>query len=165
MLQQLNSGHYVWRLDSGERGSISRELLAELYKWRQLRFWDKEAGGVILGFVDAETNGLLAEKLTAPGIGDQRSRTSFFRGPRHQKEAEQWNAMTKGRGTQIGLWHTHPEPNPTPSEPDKHDCKNVLEKGNFLSCGILYVIVGTQHARFWLAKPNSPMISLGSIEL
>lgn len=165
MLQRLTTGHYVWALTSGERGSISPQLIVELARWKQNRPRSTEAGGLILGFIDKDTKGILAEEITKPGSGDKRTRTSFYRGPRHQVEAEQWNQSTLGHGTQLGLWHTHPEPVPVPSNPDLSDCRSVLQYGRLTTDGLLYVIVGTAQINFWYAKRNSPLNLLGAIDI
>ncbi|WP_366523399.1 Mov34/MPN/PAD-1 family protein [uncultured Microbulbifer sp.] len=161
MLQQLSSGHIVWHSIGGNAGSISPNLISELQKWKQVKASSREAGGLLLGFIDLDTEGLLAETATVPGRGDQRSRIKFFRGPRHQKLAIRWNHSTDGRGTQLGLWHTHPEPIPTPSSVDINDCRNVLTNGEFVSNGLLYVIVGIDKVSFWFAKKGRELEHLG----
>jgi Vesicle coat complex COPII, subunit SEC24/subunit SFB2/subunit SFB3 len=161
MLQRLSTGHIVWRLEENCSGSLSPKLIALLSKWAQRSFWSREAGGLLLGFIDNETEGLLGELATTPGRGDRRSRTSFYRGSRHQQEAIEWNRITDGRGTQLGLWHTHPELDPTPSQTDLEDCRNVLATGKFAVDGILYLIVGTRSIGCWFAKSGSPLVLLG----
>jgi integrative and conjugative element protein (TIGR02256 family) len=161
MLQRLSTGHIVWHLDDSSSGTLSPKLIALLSKWAQRRPWSREAGGLLLGFIDNETEGLLAEFATTPGWGDRRSRTSFYRGLRHQQEAIEWNRVTDGRGTQLGLWHTHPEPDPTPSLTDLEDCRNVLSTSKFAVDGILYLIVGTRRIGCWFASPGFPLVFLG----
>lgn len=161
MLRRLNNGFVVWRTEDGIEGSISPTLIAMFGSWRQNKPLCKEAGGLILGFLDRETNGLLAENLTAPGRGDKRTRASFFRSDRHQHEAMLWNAKTGGRGTQLGLWHTHPEADPSPSDVDKNDCCNVLRTGTFESRGLLYVIVGIRSVGCWYAQRGKALSLLG----
>ena len=68
----------------------------------------------------------------------------FFRGKRHQQEADVWHTRTDGRGTQLGLWHTHPEPRPTPSVTDYEDFRSVITTASYHSVGIVYIIVGTE---------------------
>ncbi|WP_288841659.1 Mov34/MPN/PAD-1 family protein [uncultured Deefgea sp.] len=164
MLRRVNSGHLIWQAPNGSAGTLSPELIKFLSKWKQTRFWSKEAGGLLLGFVDQETDGLLIESATKPGSGDCRGRTSFYRGSRHQKDAEEWNRTTGGRGTQLGLWHTHPEPTPQPSPTDLEDCRKVLETGSFAVGGLLYIIVGTKNIGCWFAKYKEPLILLGYFE-
>lgn len=164
MLWRLTSGHVVWETKDGACGSLSPVVIRRLFSWSQRRFYSKEAGGLILGFVDSDTNGSLVEELTVPGSGDQRSRTSFFRSDRHQREAELWNMQTNGRGTQLGLWHTHPEANPTPSNTDLNDCERVLRNGKFECNGFLYLIVGTQTIGYWHAHADRQLTLLGYLK-
>ena len=161
MLRRLISGQVVWKTKEGACGPLSPEVIRKLSSWSQSRFYSKESGGLILGFIDSDTNGLLAEELTVPGPGDKRSRTSFFRSERHQQEAELWNMQTNGRGTQLGLWHTHPEASPTPSSVDLNDSERVLKNGTFNCNGLLYLIVGTQTIGCWHARAAQPLIFLG----
>lgn len=164
MLRRLTSGHVVWGTNEGACGSLSPDLIGKLFSWSQKRFYLKEAGGLILGYVDSDTNGLLAEEITVPGPGDLRSRTSFFRSERHQREAENWNRITNGRGTQLGLWHTHPEANPTPSTIDLNDCGSVLKNGKFDCNGLLYLIVGTHTIGYWHAHAGRQLTLLGHLK-
>ena len=161
MLQRLSSGHLVWHMDNGASGTLSPELIQMLARWAQSKPWSTEAGGVLLGFIDTDTQGLLVEALTVPGKGDKRTRTSFYRGPKHPREAENWHRDNDCHGTQLGLWHTHPEPNPTPSGTDLEDCRNVLAKGAFATGSLVYIIVGTHTIGCWFARPNLPLAHLG----
>ena len=161
MLQRLTSGHVVWAVDGDACGSLSPQVIKKLFSWSQRRFYSKEAGGLLLGYIDSDTDGLLVADITVPGRGDRRSRMSFYRSARHQKEAEIWNTNTDGKGTQLGLWHTHPEPNPSPSHTDLQDCEQVLKDGAFECTGILYLIVGTETIGYWHAKPGYPLTLLG----
>lgn len=165
MLRQLDSGHVVWQLEDGTRGSFAPSVL-ELFKaWKQERIWSKEAGGLLLGFIDQETGGLLVEGATVPGKGDRRSRYGFFRCNRHQQEAERWNRNTDGHGTQMGLWHTHPEAVPRPSSVDLEDYRNVMRHGQLSSDGLIYLIVGTKQVVCWYGRPNQQLMDIGSFSI
>lgn len=164
MLRQLSSGYVVWEVD-GIRGAFSPELLTSLKKWQQTGFFSREAGGVLLGFIDKDTNGLLAEAHTSPGKGDKRSRTGFFRSERHQKELSAWHRTNLGRGAQIGLWHTHPEPKPTPSSVDYDDLRSSLTTGIYHGQGLVYIIVGTEFVGCWFGKKNNEIKKIGYFEL
>ena len=103
MLQDLTNGDVVWESKYGTRGSISSTLLVSLCAWKQDGEKALEAGGVVLGYIDIETNGLLACEISTPGFGDKRSRNGFYRGKWHQKEIDRWNKSTHGNGTLTGL--------------------------------------------------------------
>ncbi len=164
MLQRLGNGDYIWQSASGEIGSISNEVLSKLCTWRQSAMRDLEAGGVLLGFIDIETSGLLATEITTPGFGDKRTRTGFYRGRRHQREVKRWHEKTIN-GTLIGLWHTHPEKKPTPSAVDLQDAAHVLKNGSYASSGLLYLIVGIAELGVWHATPNKALELLGYIDV
>lgn len=164
MLQRLGNGDYIWQSVSGENGSISNEVLNKLCAWRQSAMRAPEAGGVLLGFIDIETSGLLATEITTPGFGDKRTRTGFYRGRRHQREVKRWHEKTIN-GTLIGLWHTHPEKKPTPSVVDMQDATHVLKNGSYASSGLLYLIVGIAELGVWYAQPGKVLELLGYLEL
>lgn len=164
MLRRLSSGHVVWKVE-GDSGSFSPELLQCLKNWQQASPQANEAGGVLLGFIDLETGGILAEHLTLPGTGDLRTRTSFFRGKRHQKEAEAWHRATGRRGTQLGLWHTHPESKPIPSSTDWDDLRKVMATATYHSSGLIYIIVGTEYVGCWLGSRRSVVQEIGYFKI
>ena len=163
MLQQLSNGNWSWQISPEIRGSFPIAFIQALSSWRQIRCLSREAGGLILGYIDIETGGLLAEKLTTPGRGDQRSRTGFFRGVNHQLDAAKWHHSTAGRGTMLGLWHTHPEPIPTPSGTDWTDLSNVLAQGQHNGQGLIYIIVGTTKISCWFGQRGGKIKKLGDI--
>ena len=132
--------------------------------FRQLTRDTPESGGLLLGFVDIESEGLLVEDLTHPTAGDRQSRFGFFRGKRHQKRAVSWNTETAGRGTQLGLWHTHPEQTPVPSNTDRMDVKNFLQKGSFEVDTLVYLIVGISKTGVWLASKDGELTLIGYAE-
>ncbi|WP_289245284.1 Mov34/MPN/PAD-1 family protein [uncultured Methylophaga sp.] len=165
MLRYLGNGDVIWESKNGTRGAISLALMQSLCSWKQKDASSREAGGVVLGYIDIETNGLLACEFSKPGAGDRRSRNGFFRGKRHQKEIDQWNKSSGGNGTLIGLWHTHPEKSPTPSSTDLNDCSNVLTKGCYSPDGLLYLIVGLEYIGVWFAARKKTLEKLGDIKI
>jgi integrative and conjugative element protein (TIGR02256 family) len=154
----------VWEANALARGSIPIHFITQVAQWRQLRWWQREAGGVILGFIDMDTKGLLAESITHPCRGDKRTRTGFFRGLGHHKKIRSWHAETGGRGTLIGLWHTHPEPDPQPSDTDMEDLSNALKRSTYHGSGLLYIIAGTEYLGCWYGDRGGATFKLGSIK-
>lgn len=163
MLQQLSFGQYVWQLNAVSRGSIPKSFILQVAQWRQAHWWQREAGGVILGFLDNNTKGLLAEAITTPCRGDKRTRTSFFRGPGHQAKVNHWHSSTTGRGTLVGLWHTHPESNPTPSDEDLDDLAGALKQSVYHGTGLLYLIAGIEYLGCWYGHRDGNVHHLGRI--
>lgn len=165
MLYQLESGHIVWRKNEGGAYSISPSVISIFKKKAQRKWWARESGGLLLGYISNEPGDIIIEHTTCPGVGDKRSRHGFFRSNRHQVEAEKWHQLTQGYGTQLGLWHTHPEPEPRLSFTDIKDYKNVLDMGEFETPGLIYIIVGTSLIRIWFIQKNKPIIHAGDIKI
>lgn len=106
---------------------------------RQLGSLDLEAGGILLGLRRGDH--LHVIDLTTPGPGDKRSRTSFKRSQRHHLE----RALERWRESgcvidYVGEWHTHPEPQPSPSSLDRSEwraiCAHRSDPMLFLIAGI-----------------------------
>lgn len=165
MLQRLSNSHWAWQISAQMRGSLPAGFIQALSSWRQGGLFAREAGGIALGFIDIETGGLLAESITTPGWRDKRSRTSFYRGPSHQSKAMAWHRATGGRGTILGLWHTHPEPIPHPSGADWNDLANVLGQGTYSGSGLIYLIVGTEQIGCWFGQRGGKIHNIGAIPL
>lgn len=165
MLQQLSNGNWAWKISDEIRGSLSATLIKSLSNWCQISIFSREAGGLILGFTDIETEGLLAELITTPCWGDKRKRHSFYRGERHQLKADAWHSKTDGRGTLIGLWHSHPEPKPHPSGTDWTDLEKMLRCATYSGPGLVYIIVGTEYIGCWFGQRDGKVHSLGMIKI
>lgn len=165
MLRQLSNGNLAWQISAGIRGSLSADFIHSLTRWCQRGEFAREAGGLILGFIDIDTGGLLADSITTPCWGDKRSRYSFYRGHGHQTKATQWHRNTDGHGTILGLWHSHPEAMPNPSDTDWSDLANMLRHGTYSGAGLIYLIVGTEHIGCWFGQRNGKIHALGMIQL
>lgn len=165
MLQQLSNKNWVWQLSNNVRGNFSSETIAKLTKWKQTCIFSREAGGLLLGFIDIETNGLLVESITTPCWGDKRSRYGFYRGTGHQKQANKWHQDTEQHGTIVGLWHTHPEPVPHPSSTDWEDLNNMLKNATYCGSGLVYIIVGTEKIRLWFGYKHCAIDYIGYIPI
>lgn len=119
------------------------EPLAILDHFTQRGKSQPEAGGVILGKLIGDEIQVI--RLSVPTGLDKASRLNF---ERHKLSAqiiidyEFYNS--NGEMVYLGEWHTHPEANPTPSEPDRkmigQQYQNKGRKTDFL----LLVIQGTE---------------------
>jgi integrative and conjugative element protein (TIGR02256 family) len=49
----------------------------------------------------------------------------------------------------LGLWHTHPEEDPTPSSVDRNDWKQAVSQDTFEGERLFFPIIGTQRIRVW----------------
>jgi integrative and conjugative element protein (TIGR02256 family) len=113
--------------------------LVHMYRHVQKRIWDREAGGEIYA-VDPDGHGLIVTTATGPNRKDSRTRCSF--NP-DIKAAEQDRERQFALGMHtVGLWHTHPEANPSPSSQDRQTAEEYLSAFQGGRRCYLLVIVG-----------------------
>lgn len=144
---------------------VSVGVLSCFAKLRQLDLYRPESGGVLMGRVFGAGNEYAVEEVTVPCGQDKQSRSSFFRSPFHHRAAERYWKQTRGEGTYLGLWHTHPELTPKPSRVDMADWRRALKKDVFHGSGLLFVIVGTKELGFWYGGSSRRVNFLGNFEI
>lgn len=120
-----------------------------LRSFAQRRTSQCEAGGVLLGRHLLESANVVVDEVTTPQMADKRSRFGFFRSRRHEAIArERWSAE-KGTFAYLGLWHTHPEQDPTPSFVDRLDWQRAVVSDVYEGNLLFFLIVGTLNVRVW----------------
>ncbi|MBF4991863.1 Mov34/MPN/PAD-1 family protein [Methylophilus sp. QUAN] len=164
MLQYIGEGRVYFQL-ANVSGNIDVSVIEQFKKYKQTNFMSREAGGILLGYLDLYSNGLLIEKCTVPCFGDKRTRFSFYRSNKHQKKAEKWWRETNEKGVSLGIWHTHPEPRPTPSSVDYADFKQVIAASAFNSGYLLSIIIGTEEFGVWMGDKNNNIQLVGYLPL
>lgn len=109
--------------DMGRYVLFTENVLSHMYANAQRRLFQAEAGGEIFSATPRYSS-LVVDCATGPHPGDHRSRHSF------NPDVE---ATTKARHTKyaqgrhaVGLWHTHPERQPTPSGRDRCTTEEYL---------------------------------------
>lgn len=123
---------------SGETVKISGAVLDHLCRHRQMRWWQREAGGLLFArFEGTEINILEA---TGPRSDDARSRYGFaFRLDRQQAVVDE----RFGRGLHyVGDWHSHPEDRPQPSPCDLRTMSSRVRESTHGFRGFLFAIIG-----------------------
>ncbi len=109
-----------------------------------------EAGGVLLGRLIIGTNDVVVDAVTEPMGGDVGTRFSFHRSaPAHQAAIDRAWESSGGTVGYLGEWHTHAEPDPTPSTTDLDDWTKRLREDTFDGGSLLFVIVGRERTRMW----------------
>lgn len=94
-----------------------------MYRHVQRRLWQREAGGEIYA-IDPDAHGLVVTAATGPNKGDRRTRSSYNPDVNAaMRERERLFALGQHA---VGLWHSHPEPFPMPSSPDKRTTEEYL---------------------------------------
>jgi len=120
-----------------------------------------ESGGVLLGSLSSESCAVFIENLSRPMEPDRQSRFGFFRSHRHNEVAASYWKKREETGTYLGLWHTHPEPIPTPSSTDRADWGKALKKDRYFSNCLFFLIVGTEALGIWVGSRVTPPRNVG----
>lgn len=139
----------VFRVSKDSRLVIASEAVEAMRAHAQRHWWQAEAGGVLLGRHLLDSQDMVVDEVTSPQGKDRRSRFSFFRSKQHQAIAR---AKWKQAGTTmayLGLWHTHPQVDPTPSSVDRIDWERALAEDTFEGDRLFFPIVGTEVIRVW----------------
>lgn len=123
---------------------LSPEVRAIFLRYRQLGSRDTEAGGIILGRLYQDRIGIC--RLSVPTEFDKRGRTHF---ERHRISGqtiidyEFYNSS--GQINYLGEWHTHPEPNPSPSQRDIRMIQEQFRLNTLNTDFVLLLIQGYSH--------------------
>jgi integrative and conjugative element protein (TIGR02256 family) len=143
----LKPAVYVGR---GSAVQLGTEALATLLAHRQLANDAPESGGVLLGRWILGTLDVVVDSVTVPMPGDVGSRYAFFRSAEpHQAAVDLAHEQSNGTVGYLGEWHTHAEPDPTPSSTDLDDWAKRLREDVFDGATLLFVIVGQERTRMW----------------
>lgn len=136
-----------YQLPDGQYLDILSYVFDEIGRWIQYQKDNFESGGYIVGYESKETKNITLEKVSHPYNSDIQSRFRFtIQDPRHSiflmKEKLQ-------NSYYMGVWHTHPEDDPTPSAIDWNDWKNSMETEISGSDYIFFIIAGKNKIRIW----------------
>jgi integrative and conjugative element protein (TIGR02256 family) len=147
-----------YELGRGRQVVISGETVEELLTFRQTGN-ESEAGGLLVGMYLKEGDHLYIDRLTTPQRCDRRSRFGFFRSLMHNVRLQRiWRESEETR-VFVGSWHTHPEPDPTPSAIDLKDWGRLLAKGSFVGDELFFIIVGTKRIRAWKGARGATVVN------
>lgn len=128
----------------GVKIEVSNQVWSIWNKYRQNSIWAKEACGILIGGYDKQNKVIYVEQCTKPLRGDRRRRKSYtIRDHGHQKIVDEVYLKSGGTSFYLGTWHTHPEPDPSPSAIDQADWQKCINR-NLNIPVLLFVIVGTK---------------------
>lgn len=139
----------VYRVTAGQRLIITESAVQQMHSFAQHRWWQSEAGGVLLGRHLLDSRDVVVDEVTTPQSSDRRSRFGFFRSRRHEALAQERWRKQAGTSAYLGLWHTHPEHDPTPSSVDRQDWQQAVAGDAFEGDRLFFPIVGTNFIRVW----------------
>lgn len=139
----------IFRVSDSQRLIFTREAVEVLTAHIQKKWWQREAGGVLLGRHLLDSDDVVVDEVTTPQNSDRRTRFSFFRSKKHEELARvRWEEEASTL-SYLGLWHTHPEDSPTPSSVDRHDWEQAVAKDTFDGPRLFFPIVGRADIRVW----------------
>lgn len=135
---------------SGQQLSFDDKVLSHFDRYRQTRFWHREAGGLLFSHLALPKIDVCA--ITGPRRTDHRSRYSYW--PDERAEQREIDEMF-GRGLHfVGCWHTHPEDVASPSHVDTRNISDCVRRSDHALNGFVMVIVGRS------ALPDSLFVSV-----
>ena len=139
----------VFRISAKQRLIITGPAMQTLRSFAQQHVSQCEAGGVLLGRHLLDSEDVAVDEVTTPQKSDKRSRFGFFRSKRHEVLARKRWADEAGTCAYLGLWHTHPEADPSPSAADRRDWQKAVAGDVFEGGRLFFLIVGTRRVRVW----------------
>lgn len=139
----------VFRVTPRQRLIFVPDAVEQMQSFAQRRWWSAEAGGVLLGRHLLDSPDVVVDEVTTPQNSDRRSRFSFFRSRRHETLAHERWQIHSSTMAYLGLWHTHPEADPTPSGVDRNDWTQAVSRDAYEGDRLFFPIVGIQLIRVW----------------
>lgn len=139
----------VYRVTPRQRLIVVEHALKQMQVFAQRHCWDSEAGGVLLGRHLLDSHDVVVDEVSTPQSSDRRSRFGFFRSSKHEQVARLRWLEESSTSAYLGLWHTHPERDPTPSGVDQRDWKQAVADDTYEGARLFFPIVGTHCIRVW----------------
>lgn len=155
----------VFRVSATQRLVFVQKAIEQMLEFRQIRRWQPEAGGVLLGRHLLDTDDLVVDEVTTPLSADRRSRFGFFRSSQHSELARRAWEIQGCKLAYLGLWHTHPQFVPHPSGIDCNDWNNAIANDTFEGNRLFFPIVGIERIRVWSKTRDGEieeLVELGS---
>lgn len=139
----------VYRVTAEQQLIITEYALKKMQAFAQRYPWSKEAGGVLLGRHLLDSHDVVVDEVSTPQNTDRRSRFSFFRSYKHEEVARERWQQELNTSAYLGLWHTHPERDPSPSGVDQLDWQRAVCSDTYEGDRLFFPIVGTHCIRIW----------------
>jgi len=123
--------------------AFSNRVLRLLNSYRQHGPKANEAGGILLGQFNGEV--VLVTRASLPTPGDRCGRHSFVRNAQTAQVVVNYEFRnSEGLTNYVGEWHTHPEPQATPSSHDRRMIKSAFIRNDLVANFLLLTILGTE---------------------
>ncbi len=135
-------GRFI-EFDDGVTLRIAQSVIDEISSLVASRGLDTESGGILLGTQVSDAQQFEITMASMPSILDVSRHYSFLRRmtPANKLISKSWD-NSAGTVNYLGEWHTHNEPNPTPSATDRSLMLQVVKDGSCLLDRAFMFIVG-----------------------
>lgn len=143
-------------LPNGKVVDILSTVLDKMENWIQDTEKQPEAGGYIVGYQHLGTENITLEDISQPCELDKKSRLYF--GMRDSKHQIFLKESIKRKSYYMGVWHTHPQMTPSPSDIDWKDWYDTLEVDRTGCEYIFFIIAGIKEMRVWVGDIESKEI-------
>lgn len=150
----------IFAVTAEQRLIITDEATAQMLSFAQHSWYQSEAGGVLLGRHLLDSNDMVVDEVTTPQHNDKRTRVSFFRSANHHQLAQQKWKLSDETLAYLGLWHTHPENDPSPSTVDCQDWERAIATHVYYGDRLYFPIIGRKHIRVWTISRTEPLREL-----
>jgi integrative and conjugative element protein (TIGR02256 family) len=133
--------------------SVEETIIEEIRSRRQVKYQDKESGGMVMGSIVNNSNEIERRDYTIPQIGDHQSRYRFIRKKKtHNAILHKKWMDSDGTVMYMGEWHTHPEYDPHYSWQDIRNWKRLLKKSKTYSDYLFFFIGGINFYKIWVGN-------------
>ena len=150
---QSSNSYVKMSLPNGKVVDVLSPVLAEIRRWVQDEPSKPESGGFIVGYLHKGTGNVSLEAVSHPYPSDIRNRIRFdIRDSKHQHFLRR---AKRNQRYYMGVWHTHPQEIPVPSEIDWNDWYETLKIDQTGCSYVFFIIAGTMEWRIWAGDIHS----------
>lgn len=150
----------IFRVTPTQRLILVEHAVNQMTAFKQRSWWHPEAGGVLLGRILLDSEDLVVDEVTTPQKTDRRSRFGFFRSKQHEVLAQNRWINEANTMAYLGLWHTHPEDDPTPSKIDRCDWAQAVNRDTYEGSRLFFPIIGIKRVRIWCMTRDGSLYEL-----
>ncbi len=130
-----------------------REITSAIRESRRKRGLEPETGGLLFGKRDDALRVIWIDDAMGPPPDSVCRSDKFICGVRGTQEANTWRKkQTRGATEFVGMWHTHPQDIPLPSETDVSGMAQILTSGERPPNRSLLFIVGWEKGEMLLGS-------------
>ncbi|WP_245751708.1 Mov34/MPN/PAD-1 family protein [Amphibacillus marinus] len=148
----------VYTLPNNKILFIRPEALAKMHQYKQVKWRDTEAGGILIGRILIEDGNYIIDEVSEPMLTDKRTRIRFIRKPDgHQEYFNKIWKREKGTCFYFGEWHTHPQRIPVPSRTDRKEWNRLINI-SFEADFLFFIIIGIDDFKVYCGSTSGRKI-------